>query len=130
MTSNPYQNTQDLEVLSASPMELVLLLYRGALDGVDSAKRNLAAGDIRGRSKGISKACAILAELAHSLDHTCAPELSKQLALLYEYMHHQLCSANIEQTAEPLEEVRALLVTMLSGWQQVCVQSVQERDAA
>ncbi len=130
MTANPYQNTQDLEVLSASPMELVLLLYRGALDGVDTAKRNLAAGDIKGRSKGISKACAILAELTNSLDHTYAPELSKQLAVLYEYMHHQLCFANIEQTVEPLDEVRGLLVTMLSGWQQVCEQAVLEQDAA
>ncbi len=130
MIANPYQNTQDLEVLSASPMELVLLLYRGALDGVDSAKRNLAVGDIKGRSKSISKACAILAELVNSLDHSCAPELSAQLALIYEYMHHQLCCANIEQIAEPLDEVRALLVTMLSGWQQVCDQAVQERNAA
>ena len=130
MTANPYQNSQDLEVLSASPMELVLLLYRGALDVVDSAKRNLAAGDIKGRSKGISKACAILAELANSLDHACAPELSHQLAVLYEYMHHQLCSANIEQTTEPLDEVRGLLVTMLGGWQQVCLQELEERNAA
>ncbi len=118
--ANPYQNNQDLEVLSASPLELVVLLYRGAIEALDAAKRHLGAGEIKERSKKITKICSILEELSSSLDPAQAPQLARQLAELYGYMHRRLCQANIEQTVEPLDEVRALLANLLDGWQQVC----------
>ena len=36
--SNPYQQSLDLAVLTASPIELVVLLYQGAIGAVDAAK--------------------------------------------------------------------------------------------
>lgn len=119
MSPNPYQQSQDLEVLSASPVELVHLLYRGAIDAIDIARRHLAAGEIKERSRQISKACSILEELISSLNHNMAPALTKQLACLYEYMHHRLCTANIEQSDGPLAEVRSLLATVLESWTQL-----------
>ena len=126
MSPNPYQQSQDLEVLSASPVELVHLLYRGAIDAIDLARRHLAAGEIKERSRQISKACSILEELISSLNHSLAPVLTKQLASLYEYMHHRLCTANIEQSDGPLAEVRSLLATVLGGWTQL----IQPADEA
>ena len=119
MSPNPYQQSQDLEVLSASPVELVHLLYRGAIDAIDIARRHLAAGEIKERSRQISKACSILEELISSLNYSMAPALTKQLASLYEYMHHRLCTANIEQSDGPLAEVRSLLATVLESWTQL-----------
>ena len=119
MWYNPYQQSQDLEVLSASPVELVHLLYRGAIDSIDLARRHLAAGEIKERSRQISKACSIVEELIASLDHNLAPTLTKDLASLYEYMHYRLCQANIEQLEPPLVEVRSLLVTVLESWTQL-----------
>lgn len=119
MSPNPYQQSQDLEVLAASPLELVHLLYRGAIDAIDLARKHLAAGQIKERSRQISKACSIIEELMTSLDHSSAPALAKQLASLYEYMYHRLCQANIEQTDTPLLEIRSLLLSVLESWTQL-----------
>ena len=113
---NPYLQA---EVLSADPIKLVQLLYRGAIDNVVTARRHLAAGEIRQRSKSITKAWEILLELIRSLDHSHGGDLSKNLASLYTYMQKRLMEANSQQSDRQLQEVEALLTTLLDGWQQV-----------
>lgn len=114
-----YQNQEDWEILGASPLELVLALYRGALQQVRKAKSALAAGKIRERSNEITKACAILQELTLSLDRSHGGEVAQNLSELYVYMHRRLGEANIEQTRAPLDEVEHLLKILLQAWEQV-----------
>jgi flagellar protein FliS len=113
---NPYLQA---EVLSADPIKLVQLLYRGAIDAVGTARRHLAAGEIRQRSKSISKAWEILLELIRSLDHSQGGDLSRNLASLYTYMQKRLMEANSQQSDRQLQEVETLLNTLLDGWQEV-----------
>ena len=112
-----YQNDRDSEILSAGPLELVEMLYKGAIQFIDDARGHLRAGEIRERSNAISKASAILAELAQSLDHEKGGEISKNLTELYDYMQRQMVKANIEQIDAPLAEIGKLLATLLEGWQ-------------
>jgi flagellar protein FliS len=116
---NPYLQA---EVLSADPVKLVQLLYRGAIDSVGTARRHLAAGEIRQRSKSITKAWEILLELIRSLDHNQGGDLSRNLASLYTYMQKRLMEANSQQSDQQLQEVETLLNTLLDGWQQVTAQ--------
>jgi flagellar secretion chaperone FliS len=113
-----YQEYVDNEILTADPGRLIQLMYRGALDAIASARASLAAGEIAGRSRQISKATAILNELALSLDHSLAPELTRNLVELYDYMARRLIEANVQQVDAPLAEVQQLLGTLLSAWQQ------------
>jgi len=107
------------KILSADPLDLVRLLYGGAMEAVDTARRCLAARDIRGRSAAISKAIEILSELIVSLDRDRAPELSPRLAELYDYMQRRLLAANFEQVDAPLAKVFRLLETLAQAWNQV-----------
>jgi flagellar protein FliS len=66
--SNKYPTFLDEEVLAATPLRFVLLLYRGALDSIASARRYLRLGDIRARSQAINKAMGIVTELSLSLN--------------------------------------------------------------
>jgi flagellin-specific chaperone FliS len=59
---------------------------------------------------------AILMELSAALDHKAAPEMSLQLARLYEYMTDRLREANFEQSEKPLIEVEGLLRTLGESW--------------
>jgi flagellar secretion chaperone FliS len=108
----------EAEVLNADPIKLVRLLYRGAIDAVVLARRHLASGAIRERSKSIIKAWEILLELTQSLDHGRGGELSQNLASLYTYMQTRLMEANSLQSERPLKEVEGLLTTLLEGWPQ------------
>lgn len=128
MRSKGYQNFFDDEVLAANPLKLVQMLYRGALDSIASARRYIKLGDIRARSRAISKALAIVTELSQSLDMRAGGELSRNLAELYAYVSSLLIQANVEQREEPLAEAERLLNTLLEAWNE-CMPAEPDRQS-
>ncbi len=113
MSINTYEQNR---ILSASPVELVKILYAGAARAVLNAREYLRAGDIASRSREISKAQAILLELATSVDTARGGDVGVRLLALYDYMQSRLLAANTQQSAVPLAEVSALLVTLQEAW--------------
>lgn len=118
MRLNAHQRYIEDEVLTADPLRLVRLLYRAAVEAVAGARRHLHNGEIRPRSRAITKAVEILAELSSSLDHENAGDLSFQLARLYDYMQRRLIEANASQSDAPLAEVEYLLSSLEDAWRQ------------
>jgi flagellar protein FliS len=119
--SNKYPTYVEEEVLNATPLKFVQLLYRGALDSIAAARRYLRLGDIRARSLAISKAMRIVTELSLALDHQVGGELSNKLAELYHYVETLLIKANREQRDPPLAEAERLLETLGEAWE-ICAQ--------
>src|SRR5258708_34760751 len=117
MRSKHYQNYLEAEVMAANPLELVRLVYRGALDSITAARRHLRLGEIRARSVAITKAMAIVTELARSLDAESSAELSHNLVELYGYVQSLLLEANVRQSDPPLAEAETLLSTLLEAWE-------------
>jgi flagellar protein FliS len=117
MRPHIHDNYLEAEVLSADPLKLVCLLYRGALSAIETARGRLAAGDIHGRSRAITKAHRIVSELSLSLDRNKGQDLSKQLVELYDYIQRLLLDANIKQSEKPMIEAARLLETLLEGWE-------------
>jgi flagellar secretion chaperone FliS len=111
-----YEAYRESEILTADPIRLTELLYRGALDATRNARGYLRAGDIEARGRAISNASAILLELAAALDRDRGGEVSRNLAELYVYMLGRLSTAHIEQREEPLAEVERLIGTLLEAW--------------
>lgn len=110
---NPYFENV---ILSASPVELVRLMYQQAIASVTDAREHLREGRIRERAQAIKKAHAILGELLVSLRMDHAPELAQNLRMLYCYMQERLIEANLRQADAPLEETGRLLTTLADGW--------------
>lgn len=106
MSINSYEENR---ILSASPVELVRILYNAAVRAVYNARESLRAGDILSRSREISKAQVILLELATSVDPSKGKEVAERLLALYDYMQARLMEANAEQKDGPLAEVDHLL---------------------
>jgi flagellar protein FliS len=103
-------------VHSADPLELVRMLYQGAIGAVQNARLHLAEGKIAARSRSISRACDILMELQSALDHSRGGEIAGRLAALYTYIHGKLLEANCQQIDPPLGEVLSLLATLADAW--------------
>jgi flagellar secretion chaperone FliS len=112
--NSAYINSQ---AISADPLELVRMLYRGALEGVSAGRDRIRDGDILGRVERLNKVSAIIDELTVSLDRNAGGEISMMLAQLYDYMRHLILTANIEQSERPLIELESLLGTILDGWE-------------
>jgi flagellar protein FliS len=111
---NPYFEQM---ILSASPIELVRLMYQQAIASVSDAREHLREGRIRERVLAIRKAYALITELLVSLDASKAPEIAGNLRRLYGYMLTRLNEANFSKSDAPLEEVGRLLSTLADGWQ-------------
>ena len=110
---NPYLEDA---ILHSNPLGLVVALYEGAIDSCVAARNCLASRDIPGRTRAINKILGIFSELMCALNDEKGGEISRNLRRLYVYMQSRVTEAHQRQTAVPLEEVEALLSTMLDGW--------------
>lgn len=109
-------------VLSASPVELVRLIYKGALDASQAARQHLATGDIAARTRALNQAAALVSELVTSLECPPGPagaQLEQNLRRLYDYVLYQFGQAAIEQSPTPLEFADDVLRALLEGWQAI-----------
>jgi flagellar protein FliS len=128
MWQNAHDAYVESRVLSADGIELVRLLYQACTSAVRDARRHLAAGEIAERSRSITKAWELLAELVHSLNPERGGEIALRLADLYDYMQRRLLEANLEQADGPLAEVLGLLSTLSEAWDGIEVRG--EKPAA
>jgi flagellar protein FliS len=119
MPSNPYTAYLEATVLTAEPVELIRILCRAAVDSVRDARAHLAAGDIPGRAKAISKSVGILHELSLSLHYDKGPAIARNLVELYDYMQRRLLAGHLDQSDAPLAEVACLLDTLSDAWNQI-----------
>ena len=105
----------DLE--NASPHQLILMLFDGAVKSVAKARMAMQAKDVAAKCEAISRAMAIIQEgLQLSLDVKAGGEIATNLNELYEYMCHRLLIANMKNELEALDEVGRLLVDLKATW--------------
>ncbi len=106
-------------VLSASPVELVRMVYHATLEATAAARKHFAAGDIAARTRSLNQAAALVTELVTSLECPPGPEgakLESNLRRLYDYVLHQIAQAVIEQSPLPLDPADRVLRELLEGW--------------
>ena len=109
---------QDMKVQTASPAQIMIMLYDGAIRFSLQAKKKIEDHDFEGKGVFISKTQAIIDELMNSLDFSIAPDLCSNLQQLYIYINERLTHANIQLDAEAMDEVIQLLNTLRDGWKQ------------
>lgn len=114
-----YQRTQ---VAHANPVELIMMLYDGALSRIAEAGKRFQEQDLLYGGIAVSKAQAIVAELRKSLNVEEGGEIAANLERLYVYIHELLVKANLEYRTEPLDESACILNDLRSGWAEVARQ--------
>ena len=113
-------------ILTASPEKLVVLLYEGAIQNLEKARRILRSGQnvhspVVGEALG--KALAIIGELRASLDMEKGGEISRDLNRLYEFASDRILSANMERKPEPVEHILTVMRTLKEGWDGIAARS-------
>ena len=113
-----YTRYLENQVLGAEPVELVQMLYAGAIDAVRQAQQHMEEGRITERAAAISRAMQIIIELQGSLDMEQGGEIALGLAQLYIYIQERLIEANGEQKRAALDEALALMLILEEGWKE------------
>jgi len=112
------QNDVELSVYSARPVELVVMLYDGAIQSLVQANALIQRGDIQAKAQQIIRATNIISELSGVLDLEQG-EVAQNLDGIYGYARKQLISANLRNDQRKINEVVHLLKELRSAWQEL-----------
>jgi len=111
------RNYQKVQVESASPEKLVLMLYDGAVRKLSTAETAFESGDLEAFHENVVRVQKIVTELLGALDTSKGGDLAGNLQRIYDYMLRQLSLAIVRRNLEQVSEVRTLLEELREGWQ-------------
>lgn len=115
--TNGYAAYANSKVMTASPAELTLMLYDGAIKFANIAIVGIEKKDIEKANNNIIKVERILLEFKNTLDYKYP--VAKDFEAVYNYLIRRLHEANIKKDAEIMEEVLKHLRTMRDTWKEV-----------
>lgn len=116
MNKNAAQNYLRTKIFTATPEQLQLMLYDGAIRFTEQGKAALEQKNYEQVYNSLSRATKIISELSAGLKHELAPELCGKLAGLYSFVYRKLVEANIEHKAQSLDEALSILRYQRETW--------------
>ena len=125
MLPNPYQQYRATKVQTAGSVDLVVMLYQGAVKfirlGIDAIERD----DAKVAHDSLVRAQDIIVELLGSLNREEGGQIATQLSSVYDYCFRRLILANVKKDTEPAREVLRILRDLGTAWQQIALQQRQ-----
>ena len=106
------------QILTASPVERVVLLYRGAIRFATMQASEAEHGDREAAHVASLRAQEIVAALRESLDLSAGP-IADQLDGLYAFCLRRLVDGNVRGSSAPVREAIQVLQGLLDAWVQV-----------
>lgn len=108
---------KDNRILTASPAELTLMLYEGAIKFCNIAIMALENNDIEKANLNIIKAERIITEFRSTLDFKYPS--ANQFELVYDYIYRRLMEGNVKKDKEIVEEALEYIREMRDTWKEV-----------
>ncbi len=112
-----YAQYKNSKVLTASPAELTLMLYDGAIKFCNIAKDAIDHKDVQKAHENIIKAQKIIDYLRQTLDMKYP--VAQDFENIYSYLSQRLIEANIKKDNEILEEILTHLRSVRDTWKEV-----------
>ncbi len=116
MTNNPYVKIKTNSIMTASPQELTLMLYDGAIKFGNQAKVAIENGEVEKSHNLIMRVQSIIEEFQSTLDMNF--EVSEGMALMYDYISRRLFDANVNKDPKALEEALGFIRDMRTTWKE------------
>jgi flagellar protein FliS len=108
-----------MAVETRSPMELVVMLYDGALRFLDDARGAVTRQDVPARAEAISRTLAILTELQGTLNIQQGGEIADRLDGLYAFSISRLLDVTTKQDVAAIDDVVKVLRPLRDSWAQL-----------
>lgn len=117
MINNAAQAYGARKVETATPAELTLLLYEGAIKFCNIAMGAIEKKDYEKANTNIQKARRIIVELQTTLDHKYP--VAEDFDHIYDYIFRKLVQANVKKDPEILEEALVELRDLRDAWKEI-----------
>jgi flagellar secretion chaperone FliS len=125
---NPYlKQYQQSAVTTASPEQILIMLYDGAIQFLNKAKKGIEERNIEEVHNNIMRAERIILEFINTLDMDLGGEVAQNLLKLYKYLNRRLIQANIKKDIAILDEVLDHLKDLKQTWEQAIRIAARER---
>ncbi len=129
MNANPLAAYRETRVKTASPGQLVVMLYDEALKQCDKAIELAGEGakpkpeHIERINAALGKAQDVITELMASLDFDAGGEIAQNLFSLYVWFGRELLEANIAKDTARVRSVRGMLAELRAAWAEVALKA-------
>ena len=123
--NNQYLKTK---VFTASPEELQMMLYDGAIRFCEQARVAIEDKKIEDSFTLIDKAEKIIMEMTNAMRDEIAPEIVGNMRRLYMFCYDRLVQANMKKDIVPLDECLKVLREMRETWVLLCEKLQEERQ--
>lgn len=120
-TANPQNQYKQDYVTTASPIDLIVMLYEGCIKQLKLAKIHTEDGEPGKVSECLEKAEEIILELIRSLNLNIP--ISENLLELYQFMVDELVKADLAKDMERVEPVIEMLSSLCEAWNEVKAQT-------
>ncbi len=117
MNQNRMSEYQRNAILTASPAELTLMLYEGAIKFCNIAKMAIEKNDVQKAHDNIKRAQDIITEFRVTLDRKYP--VWEDFERVYDYIYRKLVEANIHKDLEPLDEALKYIREMRDTWKEL-----------
>jgi flagellar protein FliS len=107
-----------VDVETASQGKLIVMLFNGAIQRAEEAKRQLEKGRLQNVHNNLIRAQDIIAELRGALNMS-AGEIARNLDRIYEYFQHLLIMANIRKETAHIDQCVRMMIAVRDTWQEV-----------
>jgi len=111
------------EVMTDSPLRLVVRVFGGALTAIDRARNYASAGNLNAYRHELSRANGLVSELMAALDRDNGGEVATQLESLYEYTLTQLLRPRAQADVHALNHAERVLRTLKEAFDTVLAES-------
>ncbi len=113
---NPYNQYKENSIKTASPQELTMMLYNGALKFMNQGKLHIQQHNVEGANEALKRAQDIIQELNITLDMKY--EISHNLRSIYLYILEKLVDANISKNCIPIDEAIEMVTELRDTWKE------------
>lgn len=103
-------------VLTATPEQLQLMLYDGAIRFATQGREALAANNRAAAFEGLDRAQQIVLELSNGVNREVNPQLADRMLALYDFIFRRLVDANINQDLQAVDEALRILRHQRETW--------------
>jgi flagellar protein FliS len=110
------QEYQKGAVNGASPVQLVIMLYDGALRFMEAGKHAMLSHDLEKQNQNLQRAQRIIMELMSCLDMQNGAEIAKNLLALYTYALEQLVQANLKDDPSGIDRSISIFSDLRESW--------------
>ena len=129
MSQNAAANYLRTKVLTATPEQVQLMLYDGALRFAEQARPALLERRFDQSHDLLTHTQKIILELQCTLKHDVAPDLCGKLAALYNFVYRKLIDANTKHELSALDEALRILRYQRETWAMLLSQLSKSKAA-